>query len=114
MSEPNGVIKAERLVTIAACTLAVIGGLWGFAIKPVDGRVGTLEVRGDKRDAQTEQNRLDIVALREQLKEVETQFRMSAAIANVRHERDWILTQILGEQCGIRVPSAVVHPEVAK
>ena len=38
----------------------------------------------------------------------------TAPLLVVRHERDWILIQILGERCGINLPSAIVHPEVAK
>ena len=77
MAEPhaNGVARVSNLATIVVSALVVGGALWGVTIKPVEGRVSVLEVRGDKRDDRLDANERDIIALTEKLKEVETQFR---------------------------------------
>lgn len=115
LAEPNGTIKAERYVTIAAILFGMVGSLWGFAVKPIEGRLKAVEDSSDKRAARIEDNQHELVSMREKLEEIETQFRMLSVMNNIHFAEGHKFTQLLWKKVyGDGLPDLTYFPEVGR
>lgn len=110
-----GKFNAGNWIAGAMLVLFAGGGLWAMAIRPLDDRVNTTA-----NELRRSVDRLDDLVRRqtateEAFKEVETQFRMSGIIANMRHERDWMHVQLLWRRVYSEdLPPMIYFPEAGK
>src|SRR5262249_29727458 len=109
----------SNVVTIIGTTvltsMAVGGGLWMLAIRPLENEVAAAKAERMKISERLEAVEHGAVQTVEKLGEVETQFRMSSHIANLRHGEDFRMVQLLWQEVfRAPLPERDYNPEISK